>query len=82
MSAPRSNSTSPVSEFRTTACKVPSEGFDASSITEQVLSGAWEGEADGLDEALGSGVTEEKANPPIIKVRMSRPDPVPIKTSL
>lgn len=80
----RSNKTSPVSEFRTTACKVPREGLVASSVTEQVLSGASEadGEGEALSEADGSGAGVEKASPPIIKVRMSRPEPAPMKTSL
>ena len=84
ISAPRSNKTSPVSEFRTTACKVPREGFAASSATEQVLIGAWdsEGVGDALSEAEGPGVPGVKANPPSSKTRTIRPEPAPIRTSL
>ena len=83
-SAPRSNKTSPVSAFRTTACNVPREGFAASSETEQVLRGACEAEGVGeaLSEAVGSALPGVKARPPSSNVRTIRPEPAPISTSL
>jgi hypothetical protein len=55
-SAPRSYNTSPVSAFRTTACKVPREGFAACSATEQVLTG--DGDGDGLGDGLGDALRD------------------------
>ena len=58
VSADRSNNTSPVSAFKTTACKVPRDGLAACSATEQVLTGDGEGVGDGLGDALRDALGE------------------------
>ena len=90
-SAPRSYSTSPVSAFRTTACKVPREGLAACSATEQVLTGEGDGLGDGLGDALRDAlgdvlglafcVSEENAKPPRTKRRTKNAEPPPIRPS-
>ena len=87
----RSYNTSPVSAFRTTACKVPSCGLEACSSTEQERRVVAVGEADGLadSEAVGDSVgigtifdpPPVTAKPPMMSVRTRSPEPDPMRTS-
>jgi hypothetical protein len=91
VSEARSNNTSPVLAFNTTACSVPREGLDACFATEQVFTGDGDGVGEGLGDALRDAlgeafgvafwVSEENAKPPNTRRRINNAEPPPIKPS-